>query len=65
MFLVGMIKAPVFAFLIATIGCYQGMDVSGSAESIGKMTTLAVVQSIFVVIMVDALFSVVFSRVGI
>jgi phospholipid/cholesterol/gamma-HCH transport system permease protein len=65
MFFVGMIKAPVFAFLIAIIGCYQGLNVSGSAENIGRMTTLSVVQSIFLVIMVDALFSVVFSEVGI
>lgn len=65
MFLVGMIKAPVFAFLIALIGTYQGMNVSGSAESVGRLTTVAVVQSIFLVIMADALFSVVFSIMGI
>jgi len=64
MFLVGMIKAPVFAFVIAVIGCYQGLSVMGSAESIGRRTTLAVVQAIFVVIMADALFSVVFSKAG-
>jgi phospholipid/cholesterol/gamma-HCH transport system permease protein len=60
MFFVGMIKAPVFAFVIAVIGCYQGLNVSGSAASVGRRTTLAVVQSIFVVIMADGLFSVVF-----
>lgn len=65
MFFVGMIKAPVFAFLIAIVGCYQGLNVSGSAESIGRMTTLSVVQSIFLVILADAIFSVVFSQVGI
>ena len=65
MFFVGMIKAPVFAFLIAIIGCYQGLHVSGSAESIGRRTTLSVVQAIFVVIMADAFFSILFSRVGI
>jgi len=65
MFFVGMIKAPVFAFVIAVIGCYQGLNVSGSAEDIGKTTTLSVVQAIFVVIMSDALFSVVFSKAGI
>lgn len=65
MFLVGMIKAPVFAFLIALIGTYQGMNVSGSAESVGRLTTVAVVQSIFLVIMADALFSVIFSIMGI
>jgi phospholipid/cholesterol/gamma-HCH transport system permease protein len=62
-FFVGMLKAPVFAFVIAIIGCYQGLHVTGSAESVGKRTTLAVVQSVFVVIMADALFSVVFSMV--
>jgi phospholipid/cholesterol/gamma-HCH transport system permease protein len=65
MFLVGMIKAPVFAFLIAIVGCYQGLNVTGSAESIGRMTTLSVVQSIFLVILADALFSIVFAQVGI
>jgi len=62
MFFVGMIKAPVFAFAIAVIGCYQGLNVKGSAESIGRNTTLAVVQAIFVVMMADGLFSVVFSE---
>ena len=65
MFFVGMIKAPVFAFIIAIIGCYQGLNVSGSAESVGRRTTLSVVQSIFIVIMADALFSVMFSKAGI
>lgn len=65
MLFVGLIKAPVFALLIAVIGCYQGMSVTGSAESVGRTTTLAVVQSIFMVIMADALFSVLFSQVGI
>jgi phospholipid/cholesterol/gamma-HCH transport system permease protein len=64
MFFAGMIKAPVFAFAIAVIGCHQGMSVSGSAESVGRRTTLSVVQSIFVVIMADAVFSVIFSKVG-
>jgi phospholipid/cholesterol/gamma-HCH transport system permease protein len=64
MFFVGMIKAPVFALLIGIIGTYQGMNVSGSAESVGRLTTVAVVQSIFLVIMADALFSVVFAKVG-
>ena len=62
MFFVGMIKAPVFAFAIAVIGCYQGLNVKGSAESIGRNTTLAVVQAIFVVMLADGLFSVVFSE---
>lgn len=65
MFFVGLIKAPVFAFIITIVGTYQGMNVSGSAESVGKLTTVAVVQSIFLVIMVDALFSIIFSNLGI
>ena len=64
-FFVGMIKAPVFAFVIAIIGCYQGLHVSSSAENIGRRTTLAVVQSIFIVIIADALFSVAFSKMGV
>lgn len=64
MFFVGMIKAPVFAFVITIVGAYQGMNVSGSAESVGRLTTVAVVQSIFLVIMVDALFSIIFSNMG-
>ncbi|MEO6689198.1 MAG: ABC transporter permease [Dokdonella sp.] len=54
-FWVGMSKAPVFAFLIAAIGCLEGFKVSGSAESVGSHTTSSVVQSIFVAILVDAL----------
>lgn len=65
MFFVGMIKAPVFAFLIAVIGTYQGMNVTGSAESVGKLTTVAVVQSIFLVILADAFFSIIFAQAGI
>jgi phospholipid/cholesterol/gamma-HCH transport system permease protein len=64
-FFVGMIKAPVFACLIAVIGCYQGLSVTGSAESVGRRTTLSVVQAIFLVIMTDAFFSIIFSKVGI
>jgi len=54
-FWVGMSKAPLFAFLIACIGCLEGFKVSGSAESVGTHTTSSVVQSIFVAILVDAL----------
>ncbi|SEP05380.1 phospholipid/cholesterol/gamma-HCH transport system permease protein [Luteibacter sp. UNC138MFCol5.1] len=54
-FLVGIAKAPVFAFMIAVIGCMEGFKVSGSAQSVGEHTTSAVVQSIFVVILLDAL----------
>jgi phospholipid/cholesterol/gamma-HCH transport system permease protein len=53
-FYVGMAKAPLFAFLIATIGCLEGFKVSGSAASVGEHTTSSVVQSIFVVILLDA-----------
>ena len=65
MFFVGMVKAPVFAFAIAVVGCYEGLTVSGSAESVGRRTTLAVVQAIFVVIMADGLFSVAFQLANI
>lgn len=65
MFMVGISKAPVFAFLIAIVGTWQGMRVQGSAESVGRLTTLAVVQSIFLVILADALFSIIFSVLGI
>src|SRR5690554_869360 len=54
-FLVGMAKAPIFAFLIAVLGCLEGFQVEGSAQSVGEHTTSSVVQSIFVVILVDAL----------
>ncbi|MGB5450796.1 MAG: MlaE family lipid ABC transporter permease subunit [Sedimenticolaceae bacterium] len=64
-YLVGLGKAPVFAAIVATIGCYQGFQVVGSAESVGRRTTMSVVQSILAVIVVDAAFSVVFSQLGI
>ena len=64
-YLVGLGKAPVFAGIISVIGCYQGFQVSGDAESVGRRTTLSVVQSVFLVIVVDAMFSVVFSALGI
>ncbi len=60
-YLTGISKAPVFAMIIALVGCYRGFQVSGSAESVGRQTTLSVVQSIFLVIVTDALFSVVFN----
>jgi phospholipid/cholesterol/gamma-HCH transport system permease protein len=52
-FWVGMGKAPLFAFLIASIGCLEGMRVSGSAESVGEHTTSSVVRSIFGVILLE------------
>jgi phospholipid/cholesterol/gamma-HCH transport system permease protein len=64
-YLVGIGKAPVFAVVIATVGCYQGFKASGSAESVGAQTTISVVQSIFLIIVLDALFSIVFSELGI
>jgi phospholipid/cholesterol/gamma-HCH transport system permease protein len=62
---VGLIKAPVFAFFIAIVGCMHGLRVKGSAESIGTETTSAVVKAIFLVLMFDALFSVLFEKLGI
>jgi phospholipid/cholesterol/gamma-HCH transport system permease protein len=64
-FWVGMVKAPVFAILIALVGCFEGLRVTGSAESVGKLTTRAVVEGIFLVIIFDALFSVLFSILSI
>ncbi|MHB1947666.1 MAG: ABC transporter permease [Gammaproteobacteria bacterium] len=60
--IIGLGKAPVFALIIASIGCFQGMQVRGSAESVGKLTTRSVVLSIFFIIVADAAFSVIFSR---
>jgi phospholipid/cholesterol/gamma-HCH transport system permease protein len=60
-FLIGVGKAPVFAAIIALVGCYQGFRTTGSADSVGRQTTTSVVQSIFLVIVTDALFSIVFS----
>ena len=59
-FYTGMIKAPVFGFIIAAIGCFEGLQVKGSAESVGQLTTRSVVESIFCVIVLDAVFSVIF-----
>ncbi len=63
--LIGIGKAPVFAAIIALVGCYQGFQVRASAESVGRHTTLSVVQSIFLVIIADALFSVILGTHGI
>jgi phospholipid/cholesterol/gamma-HCH transport system permease protein len=62
---VGLVKAPIFGFLIAIIGCMHGLRVRGSAESAGQETTRAVVKGIFVVIVLDALFSILFEKIGI
>ena len=61
---VGLFKAPIFGFLIAVIGCMHGLRVRGSADSVGRETTRAVVKAIFVVIVLDALFSVFFEKLG-
>ena len=63
-FLVGLSKAPVFAFVIAVIGCLEGFKVSGSAQSVGAHTTSSVVQSIFMVILIDALAALFFMEMG-
>jgi phospholipid/cholesterol/gamma-HCH transport system permease protein len=60
-YVTGISKAPVFAMIVALVGCYRGFQVTGSAESVGTQTTLSVVQSIFLVIVTDAIFSVVFN----
>lgn len=62
---IGMIKAPVFAAIIGTVACWQAMQVRGSADSVGRHTTTSVVQSIFLVIAVDALFSIFFAELGV
>jgi phospholipid/cholesterol/gamma-HCH transport system permease protein len=61
---VGLIKAPVFGIIIALTGCFQGMMVQGNSEEVGTRTTAAVVQAIFLVIVIDAVFAVFFSQVG-
>ena len=62
---VGMIKAPVFAFVIALVGCYEGFQVERNAASVGLLTTRSVVEGIFLVIVLDAAFSIMFSVLGI
>lgn len=62
--LLGLVKAPVFAVIIALVGCMQGLRVSGSAAAVGRATTVAVVQSIFLVIVIDAGFSVLYNLLG-
>jgi phospholipid/cholesterol/gamma-HCH transport system permease protein len=59
-----LIKAPVFGAVIAIAGCFQGMQVEGDAEQVGRRTTTAVVQAIFLVIVIDAFFAVFFERIG-
>lgn len=64
-FYTGMIKAPVFGLVIATVGCFEGLQVRGSAESVGQLTTRSVVESIFSVIVLDAVFSIIFLFAGV
>lgn len=63
-FWIGQSKAPVFGAIIAIIGCHQGFQVSGNAESVGQRTTQAVVEAIFIVIVLDAVFAVFYSAIG-
>jgi phospholipid/cholesterol/gamma-HCH transport system permease protein len=63
--MVGLIKAPVFAFVIALVGCYEGFQVERNAASVGQLTTRSVVEAIFLVIVLDAAFSIMFSVLGI
>jgi phospholipid/cholesterol/gamma-HCH transport system permease protein len=64
-FWVGLIKAPVFALLIALSATYRGLQVRGSSRELGRLTTVAVVQSIFLVILADALFAVIFMELDV
>lgn len=64
-YILGMIKGPVFAFIIAAVGCFRGFQVSDNTESIGHHTTASVVNAIFLVIAFDALFSVIFTELDI
>ena len=61
---IGMIKAPVFGLIIGLAGCFQGLLVEGDAEQVGRRTTAAVVQAIFLVIVLDAMFAVFFTSIG-
>ena len=61
---VGLIKAPMFGLIVALAGCYQGMQVRGNSEEVGSRTTKAVVQAIFLVIVLDAFFAIFFTEIG-
>lgn len=64
-YILGMIKGPVFAFVIASIGCFRGFNVSDNTESVGLQTTASVVNAIFLVIAFDALFSIIYTEFGV
>jgi phospholipid/cholesterol/gamma-HCH transport system permease protein len=61
---IGLIKAPVFALIVAMAGCYHGMQVEANAEEVGLRTTQAVVTAIFTVIVLDAFFAIFFTEIG-
>jgi phospholipid/cholesterol/gamma-HCH transport system permease protein len=63
-FQVGMIKAPFMALMIGIVACVEGLEVKGSAESLGMQTTTSVVKSIFLVIVLDGLFAMFFASIG-
>lgn len=62
--LIGLSKAPVFALIITMVGCFQGFHVSNNADSIGVQTTKSVVQAIFLIIIADAIYSIIYSRLN-
>ena len=64
-FLVGIVKTPFFAIAIGLVGCFQGFRATTSAESVGLLTTISVVQAIFIVILLDAVFAIFFTTIGI
>jgi phospholipid/cholesterol/gamma-HCH transport system permease protein len=61
-FIIGLGKAPIFALIISSVGCYEGMSVKDNADSVGANTTRSVVLGIFFIIVADALFSIIFSK---
>lgn len=61
---VGLIKAPVFGLIVGLAGCYNGLQVRGNSEEVGRRTTMAVVSAIFAVIVIDAFFAVFFTEIG-
>jgi phospholipid/cholesterol/gamma-HCH transport system permease protein len=63
-YILGLIKTPFFALIVAGVGCFQGFQTGGSAESVGEKTTKAAVQAIFLVIVADAMFSILFNKMG-
>jgi phospholipid/cholesterol/gamma-HCH transport system permease protein len=63
-YMLGIGKAPVFAAIIAVVGCFQGLLTKGGADAVGRHTTRAVVQSIFLVIVADSMFSIAFSALN-